>query len=206
MQEIEVTPTFFGSCSAGLFGFTSSAVVTAARGSKTTRSSRESAPRRSAPWTEAQSVHIYIYIYPHRQQTIPERSSFQPCAHPASCIWLGSHPCCGKQLATMGAGLLATSIPAEIFAVSELPGKRSVSVSRGRWSSCNKMWSLQGPTPRPSRISTVMARHTTTLDARPLASGAAKAMIRLPSQFRRIPASPRQPSVSNTARREIPVG
>ena len=34
MQAIEATPTFFGSCSAGLFGFTSSAVVTAAWGSK----------------------------------------------------------------------------------------------------------------------------------------------------------------------------
>ena len=200
MQAIEATPTFFGSSSAGLFSFTSSAVVTAARGSK--RKPRGQAESRH----QDARRHGQKRSQPHRQQTIPERSSFQLCAHPVSCLWLEGHQCCGKQLATMGAGMLATSIPAEIFAISELPGKRSVRVSRGRWSRCNKMWSLQGPTPRPSRISTVMARHTTTLDARPLASGAAKAMNRLPSQFRRIPASPRQPSVSNTARREIPVG
>ena len=49
-------------------------------------------------------------------------------------------------------------------------------------------------------ISTVKSRHATSLDARPLVAGATRAMNGLPSQFRRIPASPRQPSVSNQER------
>ena len=45
-----------GSCSAGLFGFTSSAVAIAAWQPIPTRSSRKLAPRQSAPWSEAQSA------------------------------------------------------------------------------------------------------------------------------------------------------
>lgn len=45
-------------------------------------------------------------------------------------------------------------------------------VPGGRWSRCRKMWSFSFPTPRPSRISIVMARDTTSREARSLAVGA----------------------------------
>lgn len=67
---------------------------------------------------------------------------------------------------------LVTSTPAKMAAVSEIPGRRSASTSGGRWLRCRYTWSLCGPTPRPSRISIVMLRDTTSRDARSLAVGA----------------------------------
>src|SRR6185312_11549844 len=40
-----------------------------------------------------------------------------------------------------------------------MPGSRSCSTLGSRWSRWRKMWSFFLPTPRPSRISMVMARH-----------------------------------------------
>mmetsp|Transcript_18551 Transcript_18551/g.47703 ORF Transcript_18551/g.47703 Transcript_18551/m.47703 type:complete len:222 (+) Transcript_18551:425-1090(+) len=55
-RAMESSPAFLGSATGGLFGFTSSAVVSAAWRPKTTRSSRELAPRRFAPCTEAEAA------------------------------------------------------------------------------------------------------------------------------------------------------
>src|SRR3982750_3278054 len=41
---------------------------------------------------------------------------------------------------------------------SEMPGRRSFSTAGDRCDRLRWMWSFSGPTPRPSRISTVMAR------------------------------------------------
>ena len=54
MRAMEASPSVFGSWTGGLFGFTNSAVVSAVCWPNTTRSSRDSAPGRFAPWTEAQ--------------------------------------------------------------------------------------------------------------------------------------------------------
>ena len=54
----------------------------------------------------------------------------------------------------------------------EMPGSRSCRTAGSRWSRCRKMWSLFLPTPRPSRISSVMQRETTSREARSLADGA----------------------------------
>lgn len=67
---------------------------------------------------------------------------------------------------------LVTSTPAKMAAVSEMPGKRSARSSGGRWLRCRYTWSFSGPHPRPSRISSVMLRDTTSRDARSLAVGA----------------------------------
>ena len=67
---------------------------------------------------------------------------------------------------------MVTSTPAKMAAVSEMPGRRSASTSGGRWSRCRCSHSALGPQPRPSRISMVMARDTTSRDARSLAEGA----------------------------------
>lgn len=133
--------------------------------------------------------------------------------------------------------------PAKMAAVSEIPGRRSLSTcagapcqrldsdaggggrarrrtSAGRWSRWRWMYSPLGPQPRPSRISIVIDRDTTSRDARSLAVGAYRSMNRspaprprpapqrepappaapargasAPSLLRRIPPSPRQPSV-----------
>ena len=69
-------------------------------------------------------------------------------------------------------GCFVTSTPAKMAAVSEMPGNRSASVSGGKWFRCRLMWSFSGPTPRPSRISMVMLRDTTSRDARSSAVGA----------------------------------
>ena len=50
-------------------------------------------------------------------------------------------------------------------------------------------------THRPSLISSVIDRDTTSREARSLATGAYRSMNRSPSLFRRYPPSPRQPSV-----------
>ncbi len=57
------------------------------------------------------------------------------------------------------------------------------------------MWSPAGPQPRPSRISIVIARETTSRDARSFADGAYRSMKRSPSLLVRYPPSPRAPSV-----------
>lgn len=67
---------------------------------------------------------------------------------------------------------LVTSTPAKMAAVSEMPGRRSASSSGGRWLRCRYTWSFSGPHPRPSRISIVMLRDTTSRDARSFAVGA----------------------------------
>ena len=54
MRAMEASPSVFGSWTGGLSGFTNSAVVSAVCWPNTTRSSRDSAPGRFAPWTEAQ--------------------------------------------------------------------------------------------------------------------------------------------------------
>ena len=51
-------------------------------------------------------------------------------------------------------------------------GQALVQYLGSRWSRCRSMWSFSGPTPRPSRISMVMARLTTSREARSLAVGA----------------------------------
>ena len=65
-----------------------------------------------------------------------------------------------------------TSTPAKIAAVSLMPGRRSASSSGGRWLRCRWMWSPSGPHPRPSLISMVIDRDTTSRDARSFAVGA----------------------------------
>ena len=76
------------------------------------------------------------------------------------------------EVALSGARALVTSTPAKMAAVSEMPGSRSASTSGGRWFRCRYTWSLLGPQPRPSRISSVMLRDTTSREARSLAVGA----------------------------------
>ena len=65
-----------------------------------------------------------------------------------------------------------TSTPAKMAAVSLMPGRRSASSSGGRWLRCRWMWSPSGPHPRPSLISMVIDRDTTSRDARSFAVGA----------------------------------
>src|SRR5215469_13749704 len=54
-----------------------------------------------------------------------------------------------------------------------MPGSRSCSTFGSRWSRCRKMWSFFGPTPRPSRISIVIARLTMSRGARSFTVGVA---------------------------------
>ena len=77
---------------------------------------------------------------------------------------------------------LVTSTPAKMAAVSEMPGRRSASSSGGRWFRCRYTWSFSGPHPRPSRISIVMLRDTTSRDARSFAVGAYLAQRRTTRQ------------------------
>ena len=63
-----------------------------------------------------------------------------------------------------------------------------------------------GPTPRPSLISIVMARLTTSRDAKSLAEGAYLSMKRSPSELVKNPPSPRTPSVIKQPAPYIPVG
>jgi hypothetical protein len=56
--------------------------------------------------------------------------------------------------------------------ISRMPGRRFMMVSGGRWVMSSSTWSLFGPQPRPSLISVVMARDTTSREARSLAFGA----------------------------------
>ncbi|KAH3897262.1 hypothetical protein DPMN_021449 [Dreissena polymorpha] len=44
-------------------------------------------------------------------------------------------------------GSRVTSTPAKIIAVSEIPGRRVLRTSAGRWESWRYTWSFKGPTP-----------------------------------------------------------
>ena len=68
------TSTCRSSCSAGLFGFTSSAV-------------------QAESWHQEDRRHGLKRSQPHRLPPFRERSCFQQCAHPVSTSWLECHQC-----------------------------------------------------------------------------------------------------------------
>ena len=134
--------------------------------SNTTRSISEFEPSRFAPCTDTQAASPSA-IRPGHDGVVVAVLLGQDLA----VIWSGCHPCCSARSAAPGSARASRRRRRRCAPIRRCRAAVRANTFGSRWSRCRRRWSFFGPTPRPSRISIVIARETTSREARSLARG-----------------------------------